>query len=52
MNKFDELYNKIITETSEQRQAFIFDTYQEAREFLTKNYKGHGAVYNIICRFI
>jgi len=47
MNKFDELYDKIITETSEQRQAFIFNTYQEAREFLNKNYNGHGPVYDI-----
>ena len=47
MNKFDKLYDKIITEMSEQRQAFIFDTYQEAREFLNKNYKGHGPIYDI-----
>lgn len=47
MKKFDELYNKIITETSEQRQVFIFDTYQEAREFLNKNYNGHGPIYDI-----
>lgn len=47
MNKFDELYNKIITETTEKKEKFLFDTYQEAREFLTKNYNGHGPVYDI-----
>ena len=47
MNKFDELYNKIITETTEKKEKFLFDTYQEAREFLNKNYNGHGPIYDI-----
>ena len=47
MNKFDELYNKIITETTDKKEKFIFDTHKEAREFLTKNYNGHGPVYDI-----
>ena len=47
MNKFDKLYNKIITEMAGQKQTFIFNTYQEAREFLNKNYNGHGPIYDI-----
>ena len=47
MNKFDKLYNKIITEMTEQRKEYIFNTHKEAREFLIKNYNGHGPVYDI-----
>ena len=45
MNRFDQLYNKIITEMVEKK--FLFDTKDEAREFLNKNYNGHGAIYDI-----
>lgn len=45
MNRFDQLYNKIITEMVEKK--FLFDTRKEAREFLNKNYNGHGPIYDI-----
>lgn len=46
LEKFNQLYNKIIYENSDKKKL-IFDTYNEAREFLNKNYNGHGPIYDI-----
>lgn len=54
LRKFDKMYEKISTEINGHKkeqevkqEKYLFDTYKEAREFLNKNYNGHGPIYDI-----
>lgn len=50
LNKFNKICEEISSEINQyktQQDKYIFDTYKEAREFLNKNYNGHGPIYDI-----
>lgn len=49
MTKFDKLFHTIMESVTpiEEKEKLVFDTYKEARDFLNKNYNGHGPIYDI-----